>query len=46
LLAFGQYGPESKGFGMPNGIAVSPEGKLWMADAGNNRIEQFTSVLP
>jgi NHL repeat len=46
LLAFGQFGAEDNNFGLLNGIALGPDGKLWVADAGNNRIMQYAEILP
>jgi uncharacterized protein (TIGR03663 family) len=41
LAAFGKIGDEPGGFMMPNGIAVDPQGRLAIIDAGNNRISIF-----
>ena len=45
LLIFGQFGAENNNFGLPNGIVLGPDGKLWVADAGNNRIIQYAEIL-
>lgn len=34
----GSIGEEEKLFSFPEGLAVDGEGKLWVADAGNNRV--------
>ena len=41
LKVFGQFGGEPDSFGLPNGIAISPDGELWIADAGNNRLAAY-----
>ena len=41
LATFGQYGPEQDAFGLPVGIASDPDGKIWVTDAGNNRLAKF-----
>ncbi|MBE3145122.1 MAG: hypothetical protein IMZ61_14570 [Planctomycetes bacterium] len=33
-------------FGLPNGIAISPDNTVWVADSGNNRIERFSNIQP
>lgn len=44
LMVFGQFGSEPESFGLPNGIAISPSGQLWIADAGNNRLAAYETV--
>lgn len=39
---WGDYGSGPEGFNLPGGLAVGPEGGLWVADAGNHRILHFT----
>ncbi|HEY3312338.1 MAG TPA: flippase activity-associated protein Agl23 [Anaerolineales bacterium] len=39
---WGQFGTDNATFGLPNGIASDPEGNLWVADAGNNRLMRFS----
>jgi DNA-binding beta-propeller fold protein YncE len=41
LLSWGEYGVGGGQFGLPSGLVFSPDGNLWVADAGNNRIMQF-----
>ena len=41
LAAFGQYGPEEDAFGLPVGIASTPDGTIWIVDTGNNRLAKF-----
>jgi DNA-binding beta-propeller fold protein YncE len=41
LAAIGQYGPEENAFGLPVGIAVNPDGAVWVVDAGNNRLGKY-----
>jgi DNA-binding beta-propeller fold protein YncE len=44
VRSWGDYGTEGTQFGLPVGIATAPDGSVWVADAGNNRIMQF--ILP
>ncbi|MBC8507576.1 MAG: TIGR03663 family protein [Anaerolineales bacterium] len=39
---WGDYGAGPEGFSLPGGMATSPEGELWIADAGNHRILHFS----
>jgi DNA-binding beta-propeller fold protein YncE len=41
FVAFGQYGPETDAFGLPAGIVTTPDGKVWILDAGNNRLALY-----
>jgi uncharacterized protein (TIGR03663 family) len=45
LAEFGQYGPENNSFGLPTGLALAPDGSLWVADAGNNRVEHYPALF-
>jgi len=38
---WGDYGEDPESFNLPGGLAVGPEGELWVADAGNHRLMQF-----
>ncbi len=38
---WGEYGTGPNQFGLPNGIAASADGVIWIADAANNRILKF-----
>ncbi|HET7485276.1 MAG TPA: 6-bladed beta-propeller [Solirubrobacterales bacterium] len=43
---FGSYGGESSGSGKlsrPGGVAIDPEGNVWVADAGHSRVQEFNS---
>ncbi len=42
LRGWGGYSPSSDGFGSPMGLAIDPEGRIWVADAGNNVLLRFT----
>ncbi len=42
-FAFGTEGPGEGQFLYPDGIATDPEGNVWVADSGNNRIQEFNS---
>ncbi len=39
--AFGEEGTGEGQFEEPSGIAIDPEGNIWVADTANDRIEQF-----
>lgn len=41
LGRFGRYSLDVDGFGLPNGVAIGPDGSIFVADAGNNRILKF-----
>ena len=40
---FGGLGSGNGQFNSPRGVAVAPDGTVWVADAGNDRIQQFTA---
>lgn len=42
LLTWGEFGIGPANFGLPSGIAIDPAGRVWVTDAGNNRIMRFT----
>jgi sugar lactone lactonase YvrE len=46
LGRFGQYSPDTDGFGLPNGITSDGQGHLYVADASNNRILRFSIDAP
>lgn len=41
-LSFGLPGSEPANMQKPRGIAVAPDGSLYVADSGNNRVQHFT----
>lgn len=41
LAAFGQYEPEEDAFGLPVGVASDLDRRIWIVDAGNNRLAKF-----
>jgi len=41
MTAFGSYGPGAGQFSSPRGVAVSSSHKVYVADTGNQRIEQW-----
>ena len=42
--AWGQYSLDIDGFNLPAGVAVDGDGRVWVSDAGNNRLLRY--VLP
>lgn len=41
LFAFGSEGDQAGQFRNPSGIAIDPEGNVYIADTGNNRVQKF-----
>jgi DNA-binding beta-propeller fold protein YncE len=39
---WGDYSTDVSGFGLVSGLAVDPEGGLWVSDGANNRLLHFT----
>jgi predicted membrane-bound mannosyltransferase/DNA-binding beta-propeller fold protein YncE len=42
VRAWGDYGVGASQIGLAGGVAVDAEGRVWVADAGNQRIMRFT----
>ena len=42
VQTWGQSGTGLDNFGVPSGIAVDGEGRVWVSDAANNRLMRFT----
>ena len=42
--AFGEFGSGPGEFGYPNGVAASPDGFIWVADADNSRVMKFAAI--
>jgi predicted membrane-bound mannosyltransferase/sugar lactone lactonase YvrE len=42
IRAWGEYGTSTENFGMPSGIAVDGQGRIWVSDTANNRLMRFT----
>ena len=42
LYVFGEKGNQTGQFINPQGISIDPEGNIYIADTGNNRIQKFT----
>ncbi len=40
--AWGDYGTGPENFGLPSGIAIDAQGRVWVSDAGNNRLMRFS----
>jgi len=41
---FGLYGSDAQSFALPNGIAVGPDDRVYVADADNHRVMVFPAV--
>ncbi len=41
---FGQLSNGEDGFSLPTGIVAGPQGNIWIADAGNNRLVVYPAV--
>jgi sugar lactone lactonase YvrE len=41
IQTWGDYGDSATTFGLTSGIALSPDGAIWVTDSGNSRIMQF-----
>ena len=41
IRGWGDYSPDTTGFGLPVGIAVDAEGRVWVSDTANNRLMRF-----
>jgi YD repeat-containing protein len=42
--SFGSFGSGTGKFSHPAGIAIDAKGNLWVTDAGNNRVEEFSEA--
>lgn len=42
LRSWGTYSVAPDGFGLASGVAVASDGRVWVSDAGNNRLLRFT----
>ena len=42
IRVWGDYGDTPSSFGLASGIAIDPDGKIWVTDGANNRIMRFT----
>jgi DNA-binding beta-propeller fold protein YncE len=42
IRTWGDYGIGLSEIGLASGVAVDPEGNIWVTDAGNQRIMKFT----
>lgn len=42
--ALGRYGSEEDAFGLPTGLALGPDGNVWLADTGNNRVVRLAAL--
>jgi predicted membrane-bound mannosyltransferase/DNA-binding beta-propeller fold protein YncE len=41
VRGWGDYSADTSGFGLPVGISVDGSGRVWVSDAGNNRIMRY-----
>jgi len=41
VRSWGDFGTGITQFGMPAGIAVGPDGEIWVVDTGNSRLMRF-----
>jgi len=41
ITGWGDYSADVDGFGLVSGVAVSPDGSVWVSDGGNNRLLNF-----
>jgi predicted membrane-bound mannosyltransferase/DNA-binding beta-propeller fold protein YncE len=41
IEGWGDYSPDTDGFGLPSGISAGPSGGLWVSDSANNRLLYF-----
>ncbi len=39
---WGEFGAETGGFSLPTGLAIDPDGGIWVSDAGSHQILHFT----
>ena len=46
VRGWGDYSTGPEGFGLAAGVAVDAEGKIWVSDAGNQRIMRYTMPNP
>jgi DNA-binding beta-propeller fold protein YncE len=44
LASLGQYGTDDQGFQLPTGIAIDPQGYIYVADTGNHRVMKFAPL--
>jgi predicted membrane-bound mannosyltransferase/DNA-binding beta-propeller fold protein YncE len=44
VRAWGDFGTGAAQFGMPVGVATSPDGSVWVVDTGNDRLMRF--IMP
>ena len=44
IKAIGEEGTGDGQFATPYGVAIGPEGNIWVADTGNHRIQEFSSA--
>jgi streptogramin lyase len=41
IRAWGSYGTSSESFGLPSGIEMDDQGRVWVSDTANNRLMRF-----
>ncbi len=45
IQTWGEFGIGAENFGVASGIAVDAEGRVWVSDAGNNRLMRFAPPI-
>jgi DNA-binding beta-propeller fold protein YncE len=43
-MSFGDYGEDRASFALPQGIAVGPDGSVYVSDAHNHRVLAFDPI--
>jgi uncharacterized protein (TIGR03663 family) len=46
IQGWGDYSPDTDGFGLPSGISADHAGGLWVSDSANNRLLHFQIQTP
>jgi uncharacterized protein (TIGR03663 family) len=46
IVTWGQFGQDIASFGLPTGVKIDSQDRVWVADSDNSRMMQFVSPLP